>query len=285
MYLLRAFRSRIPTCHIIEQSWHNPADRDRQKIPEKYLRLNNSGECSNFSMQVVRFRQTPTSTKLVQLFPIISIVRKLGGRNNQQHWQGFTGLHILNRKLPRIHLMLGDPPLTSELRSSLKNNLTTFCRERSLQTQRCCLWALAIALLFPFFGCGKSDAPSQTDTTATPAAKQEQLAKQAFSIQDEAFDLLTNIRDQQTAEAAIAGMENIRKQVESLIAEAKKSGALTPEVKNRIMAEVEKNKKEITDKVIEFSKRLATNPQLLQSLQPVLQKLDELRRQYDGFIN
>lgn len=175
--------------------------------------------------------------------------------------------------------------MRSELPTSLKNHRNPFHSELSLTSKQLCLWTLAIALLLPVLGCSKSEAPSKTDTAATPAAKQEQLAKQAFTIQDEAFDLLTNIRDQQSAEAAIAGLENIRKQVEGLIAEAKKSGALTPEVKNRIMAEVEKNKKEITDKVLDFSKRLATNPQLLQSLQPVLQKLDELRRQYDGFIN
>lgn len=175
--------------------------------------------------------------------------------------------------------------MRSEPHFSPNNNRQLLSLRRPTSAQGLCQFALAIALLLPVIGCGKSDTPSKTDTAATPAAKQEQLAKQAFSIQDEAFDLLTNIRDQQSAEAAITGLENIRKQVEGLIAEAKKSGALTPEVKNRIMAEVEKNKKEITDKVIDFSKRLATNPQLLQSLQPVLQKLDELRRQYDGFIN
>ena len=145
--------------------------------------------------------------------------------------------------------------------------------------------ALAAAILLPILGCEKSTPLLNPDTAATPAAKQEQLAKQAFSVQQDAFDLLTSIRDQQSAEAAVAGLENIRKQVEGLISQAKQAGALTPEVKNRVMAEVEKNKKEITDKVLDFSKRLATNPQLLQSLQPVLQKLDELRRQYDGFIN
>lgn len=175
--------------------------------------------------------------------------------------------------------------MRSELRPAQRNTshpVTLRCR---MPARRWRGLPLALALLFPFFGCGKPDSPNKADVAATPAAKQEQLAQQAFSIQKDAFDLLTNIRDQQSAEAAIAGLEGIRKQVESLIAEAKKAGALTPEVKNRILAEVEKHKKEISDKVIDFSKRLATNPQLLQSLQPVLQKLDELRRQYDGFIN
>jgi hypothetical protein len=175
--------------------------------------------------------------------------------------------------------------LRSELRSSLKNTRNPLFNALRTPRGRLSPLALVVALLLAVQGCGQRDTPPVADTAATPAAKQEQLAKQAFSVQQEAFDLLSGIRDQQSAEAAIAGLENIRKQVEGLIAEAKKSGALTPETKKRIMAEVEKHKKEITDKVLDFSKRLATNPQLLQSLQPVLQKLDELRRQYDGFIN
>lgn len=175
--------------------------------------------------------------------------------------------------------------MRSKLSSTLQNTLNPRFNAVLKTGGRLGRLALVAALILAVQGCGKKDTPPAADTAATPAAKQEQLAKQAFSVQQEAFDLLSGIRDQQSAEAAIAGLENIRKQVEGLIAEAKKSGALTPETKNRIMAEVEKHKKEITDKVLEFSKRLATNPQLLQSLQPVLQKLDELRRQYDGFIN
>lgn len=175
--------------------------------------------------------------------------------------------------------------MRSKPSSKLKNNRSPLINAIRMTGSRLSQLALVAALLMAVQGCGKKETPLVADTAATPAAKQEQLAKQAFSVQQEAFDLLSSIRDQQSAEAAIAGLENIRKQVEGLIAEAKKSGALTPETKNRIMAEVEKHKKEITDKVLDFSKRLATNPQLLQSLQPVLQKLDELRRQYDGFIN
>jgi hypothetical protein len=175
--------------------------------------------------------------------------------------------------------------LRSKLSSTLKNNRNPLFNAFRMTGGRLSQLALVAALLMAVQGCGKKETPAVSDPAATPATKQEQFAKQAFSVQQEAFDLLSGIRDRESAEAAVAELERIRKQVEGLIAEAKKSGALTPETKNRILAEVEKHKKEITDKVVDFSKRLATNPQLLQSLQPVLQKLDELRRQYDGFIN
>lgn len=221
----------------------------------------------------------------MRLLPIENIIRKLGVRIKQQHWQGFTGWHILIGRRLQIRLLSGVPALRFKHRPTLKNTQNLVFNAFRKSCSRLSQLVIVAAFLLSVLGCGKQDTPPVANTATTPATKQEQLAKQAFSVQQEAFDLLTGIRDQQSAEAAIAGLENIRKQVEGMIAEAKKSGAITPETKNRIMAEVEKHKKEITDKVLEFSKRLATNPQLLQSLQPVLQKLDELRRQYDGFIN
>lgn len=147
-------------------------------------------------------------------------------------------------------------------------------------------WAgfmFAVCLL-AFSGC-ESKTPEASAGIATPANPQEQLVNKALKVQGDALDLLTNIRDQQSAEAAFAGLENIRAEIERLIAEAKRSGALTPESKARILAEVERRKGEITQKVKQFTGQVASNPQLLQSLQPLLQKLDEVRRQIDGFLN
>lgn len=174
--------------------------------------------------------------------------------------------------------------MTSESQISQKNCQTSRFLRRQWNSKGRCQLFLAVALLFSVLGCGKKETPTQPAAAATPATKQEQLAQKAFSVQQEAFDLLSSIRDQQSAEAAYAGLDKICRQVESLVAEAKKAGTLTPEVKNRILAEVNKHHKEITDKVSDFGKALASNPQLIQSLQPIVQKLNELRNQYDGFI-
>lgn len=142
---------------------------------------------------------------------------------------------------------------------------------------------LAVCLLAGA-GCDRKT-PLASAGTASPATAQEQLVTKAFKVQEDALNLLSNIRDQQSAEAAFAGLENIRAEIERLIAEAKRSGELTPESKARILAEVQRRKQEITQKVTQFTGQLASNPQLLKSLQPLLQKLDEVRQQIDGFIN
>jgi hypothetical protein len=131
-------------------------------------------------------------------------------------------------------------------------------------------------------GCGT--APSAPQANETPAAKQERLVNEAFAVQDQATKLLLGIKDQQSAEAAYNGLDQLKSQVVKLVDEIRKTGELTPEIKAKITAEISRRKSELQQQVSEFTSRLLTNPQLLQSLQPVLSKVNEFRQVLDGFL-
>ncbi len=131
-------------------------------------------------------------------------------------------------------------------------------------------------------GCSPNESSPPAGETA--AAKQERLVQEAFAIQDQATKLLFGITDQASAEAAMGGLEQLKAQVVKLVGEVKQVGEMTPETRQRITAEVEKRKAEIQQQVTQFAGRLMTKPQLLQALQPVLKKVDELRQAFDGVL-
>lgn len=131
-------------------------------------------------------------------------------------------------------------------------------------------------------GCGP--APTAPAANDTPAAKQERLVNQAFALQDQATKLLFGISDQQSAEAAFNGLEQLKSQVVKLVDEIRQTGALSPEIKTKISSEIARRKSEFQQQLTEFTTRLITKPQLLQSLQPVLNKANEFRQLFDGFV-
>lgn len=153
---------------------------------------------------------------------------------------------------------------------------------RRLRTVHATLLGLGILTCIVLPGCGTS--PATPPTNETPAAKQERLVNEAIAIQDQATKLLLGISDQQSAEAAYNGLDQLKSQVVKLVADLKQTGELTPEMKAKIVAEVSRRKTELQQQVGEFTKRLITNPQLLQSLQPVLNKVNEFRQVLDGFL-
>lgn len=153
---------------------------------------------------------------------------------------------------------------------------------RRLRTVYATLLGFGILTCIVLPGCGTP--PATPPANETPAAKQERLVNEALAIQDQATKLLLGISDQQSAEAAYNGLDQLKSQVVKLVADLKQTGELTPEMKAKIVAEVSRRKTELQQQVGEFTKRLITNPQLLQSLQPVLNKVNEFRQVLDGFL-
>ncbi|MFO0263478.1 MAG: hypothetical protein ACK53V_17775, partial [Planctomycetota bacterium] len=64
--------------------------------------------------------------------------------------------------------------------------------------------------------------------------------------------MLLGIKDQQSAEAAYNGLDQLKSQVVKLVDEIRKTGELTPEIKAKITAEISRRKSELQQQVSEF---------------------------------
>jgi polyhydroxyalkanoate synthesis regulator phasin len=181
-------------------------------------------------------------------------------------------------------------PETSVLKTALAASISgsptqsAFSRLRANRFSRRSLVVLGSLLVASLLSIGCSPNPSNPSVGETPAAKQERLVREAFAIQDQATKLLFGITDRASAEAAMGGLDQLKSQVVKLVGEVKQAGEMTPETRQRVMAEVEKRKAEIQQQVAQFAGKLMTQPQLLQALQPVIKKVDELRQAFDGVL-
>lgn len=167
--------------------------------------------------------------------------------------------------------------------SSLAQPLSTGQGGRLAARRLACLGILAGMFCCGLFaGCGAP--PAAPAANETPAARQERLVNEAFALQEQATKLLFGITDQQSAEAAYKGLDQLKAQVTRLLDEIRQTGELTPEIRTKISSEISRRKSELQRQVSEFTTRLITQPQLLQSLQPVLNKVNEFRQLFDGFL-
>lgn len=130
-------------------------------------------------------------------------------------------------------------------------------------------------------GCGT--APAVSMVNETPSAKQQRLLKEAFALQDRMTKSLFSVSDQNSAEAAVKELDQLGSQLLKLADEIKKTGEITAETRNMLAAEGARRQAEVQKQSQEFLGRMMGNPKLLQSLQPIMNKMNQLSKEFGGF--
>lgn len=136
------------------------------------------------------------------------------------------------------------------------------------------LIVILVSLAFSSPGCGSRTAETEP---VSPQARQEQLLSQVVATQDQIVQLLGSIRDEQSAREAVSQTDAIVAKIKSLAEQLKSTGEISPETRAKFEKLLAEKKSQMQSKLAEFAGSLLTNPKLLQSLQPLLEKFNQLR--------
>lgn len=154
--------------------------------------------------------------------------------------------------------------------------------ERTVRQPKSTVAGLGLCLaIWLLSGCGT--APAVSMVNETPSAKQQRLLKEAFALQDRMTKSLFSVSDQSSAEAAVKELDQLGSQLLKLAEEIKKTGEITAETRNMLATEGARRQAEAQKQSQEFISRLMGNPKLLQSLQPIMNKMNQLSKEFGGF--
>jgi lysyl-tRNA synthetase class II len=102
---------------------------------------------------------------------------------------------------------------------------------------------------------------------------QVELSNKMMTAMDEIGDVFSSIKDEKSAEAAKVKLESLVTGMNSLVEQGKKLGDPSPELKQKLEAQIKEKATAMQAKIMEFAKNAMANPKIMEIIGPVMQKM------------